>query len=59
MKASIFLHRYLIPLALEVPAENHLKDHKAKGLETVKPLYTDIRYNDKIRSNDSLNGTNP
>ena len=26
---------------------------------TVKPLYTDIRYNDKIRYNDNLNGTIP
>ena len=27
--------------------------------DTVKPLYTDIRYNDKIRYNDYLNGTIP
>ena len=27
-------------------------------LYTVKPLYTDIRYNDKTRYNDNLNGTN-
>ena len=26
---------------------------------TVKPLYTDIRYNNKIHYNDSLNGTIP
>ena len=26
---------------------------------TVKPLYTDIRFNDKIRYNDNLNGTIP
>ena len=26
---------------------------------TIKPLYTDIRYNDKIRYNDNLNGTIP
>ena len=27
-------------------------------LYTVKPLYTVIRYNDKTRYNDNLNGTN-
>ena len=27
------------------------------NVDTVKSLYTDIRYNDKIRYNDSLNGT--
>ena len=28
-------------------------------LYTVNPLYSDIRYNDKTRYNDILNGTNP
>ena len=28
-------------------------------LYTVKPLYTDIRYNSRIRYNDNLNGTIP
>ena len=27
--------------------------------DTVKPLYTSIRYNDKIRYNDNLNGMIP
>ena len=31
--------------------------HKFKR-NTIKPLYTDIPYNDKTRYNDNLNGTN-
>ena len=29
------------------------------NLDTVNRIYTDIRYNDKTRYNDNLNGTNP
>ena len=29
------------------------------SIDSVKPLYTDIRYKDKIRYNDNLNGTIP